>query len=253
LGQLVIAGASIADFAAIILLSLLFTRDGGGPGATLVLIGGVAVAALLVTLALAGAGRSLRLSDLLLKLQDTTAQIRIRGAVLLLLGFVALAERLGLEVILGAFVAGAVLRFVDRDVHMTHPMFQGKLEAIGYGFLIPAFFVSSGLAFDLGALTEDPSALARVPVFLLALLIVRGVPALLYRPVVGSDGATVAGLLQATSLPFIVAAAEIGLELDAITETTASAMIAAGLVSVVVFPLLALTRLRRVEEGEQAT
>ena len=245
LGQLVIAGASIADFAAIILLSLLFTRDGSGPGVTLVLLGGVLASALIVTLFLAGAGRSMQLSEVMLKLQDTTAQIRIGGAVLLLLGFVALAERLGLEVILGAFVAGAILRFVNRDVHMTHPAFPMKLEAIGYGFLIPAFFVSSGLGFDLDALTEDPSVLVRVPVFLVALLIVRGVPALLYRPIVGGRGAWAAALLQATSLPFIVAAAEIGLELDAISEINASTMIAAGLASVVIFPLAALTRLRR--------
>jgi Kef-type K+ transport system membrane component KefB len=245
LGQVVIAGASIADFGAIILLSLLFTRDGSGPGATLVLLGAVAVAAAAVVLALAGAARSMRLSDLLVRLQDTTAQIRVRGAVLLLLGFAALAERLGLEVILGAFVAGAILRFVDRDVHMTHPTFPTKLEAIGYGFLVPVFFVASGLRFDLGALTQDPSAVARVPVFLAALLIVRAVPALLYRPIVGRRRAWVAGLLQATSLPFIVAASEIGLALGRIGEGTASAMIAAGLLSVLLFPAVALAVLRR--------
>jgi Kef-type K+ transport system membrane component KefB len=245
LGQVVIAGASIADFGAIILLSLLFTRDGSGPGATLVLLGAVAVAAAAVVLALAGAARSVRLSDVLVRLQDTTAQIRVRGAVLLLLGFAALAERLGLEVILGAFVAGAILRFVDRDVHMTHPTFPTKLEAIGYGFLVPVFFVASGLRFDLGALTQDPSAVSRVPIFLAALLIVRAVPALLYRPIVGRRRAWVAGLLQATSLPFIVAASEIGLAVGRIGEGTASAMIAAGLLSVLLFPAVALAVLRR--------
>lgn len=245
LGQLVIAGASIADFGAIVLLSLLFSRDGSGPGATVVLLGAVAGSAVVVVLAVAGAARSVRLSDAVLRLQDTTAQIRVRGAVLLLLGFVALAGALGLEVILGAFVAGAILRFVDRDVHRTHPMFPAKLEALGYGFLVPAFFVASGLRFDLGALTEDPSALARVPVFLGALLLVRGLPAVLYRPIVGGRQTWVAALLQATSLPFIVAAAEIGLALGRIGPGTASAMIAAGLVSVVLFPMAALTLLRR--------
>jgi Kef-type K+ transport system membrane component KefB len=247
LGQLVIAAASVADFGAIILLSLLFTRDGSGPGATLVLLAAVAVAGMAVTLVLAGAARSVRLSAALLRLQDTTAQIRVRGAVLLMLAFVALAEGLGLEVILGAFVAGAILRFVDRDVHMTHPTFPTKLEAIGYGFLVPAFFVASGLRFDLGALTEDPTAIARVPIFLVALLLARGLPALLYRPLVGPRRAWIAGLLQSTSLPFIVAAAEIGLALGRIGEGTASAMIAAGLLSVLVFPTVALTLLRREE------
>jgi Kef-type K+ transport system membrane component KefB len=245
LGQLVIAGASIADFGAIILLSLLFSREGAGPGATLLLLGGVALLAILVALAVAGASRWMRLSQVLLRLQDTSAQIRVRGAVLLMLVFVALAERLGLEVILGAFVAGGILKLVDRDVEVVHPQSLVKLDAIGYGFLIPVFFVASGLRFDLGALTQDASTVASVPLFLLALLVVRGVPAILYRPVTGARGAAAAGLLQATSLPFIVAAAEIGLALDVITETTASAMIGAGLLSVVLFPLGALGLLKR--------
>ena len=114
----------------------------------------------------------------LLRLQDTTAQIRVRGAIVLLVGFAALAEQLGLEAILGAFVAGAILTLVDRDQVMTHPDFRRKLEAIGFGFFIPVFFVTSGVRFDLDALLDDPSNLAMVPVFLAALLVVRGLPAL---------------------------------------------------------------------------
>ena len=87
----------------------------------------------------------------------------------------------------------------------------------------------------------------RVPVFLAALVLVRGVPALLYRPLVGSRRAIVAGLLQATSLSFIVAASQIGMELGLITKATGAALIAAGLLSVLIFPLLALTILRRAE------
>ena len=90
----------------------------------------------------------------------------------------------------------------------------------------------------------------RVPVFLLALLLVRGVPALLYRPLVGSRRSVVAGLLQATSLTFIVAASQIGLDLGLITKATSAALIAAGLLSVLLFPLLALTVLGR---GESIT
>jgi Kef-type K+ transport system membrane component KefB len=96
----------------------------------------------------------MRLSGVLVRLQDTTAQIRVRGAVLLLIGFVALAERFGLETILGAFMAGVILRIVDRNT-ATHPHFRLKLEGIGYGFVIPVFFVSSGLQFDLSALRSS--------------------------------------------------------------------------------------------------
>jgi len=155
-----------------------------------------------------------------------------------------LAATLGLETILGAFIAGVLLRFVDGDRMMTHPQFRLKLEAIGYGVFIPIFFITSGLQFDLAALFTSPSTILRVPIFLVALLLVRGMPALLYRPLVGSRRAIVAGLLQATSLSFIVAASQIGLQLGLLTKATGAALIAAGLLSILNFPLLALTLLR---------
>ncbi len=245
LGQLVIAGASIGDVAAIVLLSVLFSADGGDAGAQLVLLveyGGLVVA-LGVVIALAG--RSHRVAATLVRLQDTTAEIRVRGAVLLVVLLVVLAEHFGLETILGAFIAGAVVGVIDRDQAMTHPLFRVKLEAVGYGFLVPVFFVASGVAFDLDALLDDPATLVLVPVFLACLLLVRGLPAVLYRPVTGSRGAWAAGLLQATSLPFIVAATMIGVELDAIGPGTAAAFVAAGLVSALVFPAVATALLGR--------
>jgi Kef-type K+ transport system membrane component KefB len=243
-GQLVIAAASIADFGAVILLSLLFSREAGGTGSKAILLGGFGIVALVAVAGLVEAERSRRLSEVLRRLQDTTAQIRIRGAFLLLVAFVALAERLGLEVILGAFLAGAVLGLVDRDRTMTHPQFRAKLESVGYGVFIPFFFVASGIQFDLGALFGSASTVARVPVFLALLLLVRGLPAMLYRPAVGSRLAAVAGLLQATSLPFIVAASMIGIDLGLLDRATGAALIAAGLLSVLLFPLAALTMLR---------
>jgi Kef-type K+ transport system membrane component KefB len=244
LGQLVIAGASIADFAAILLLSALFSTDGTGPTAKLVLLvefsAVVGVAGLLV----GASGRSQRVSSLLVRLQDTTAEIRVRGAVLLLVVLVVLAEKFGLETILGAFVAGALVGYIDRDPAMTHPHFRLKLEAIGYGFVIPVFFVASGITFDLDALRDSPSTLALVPVFLAALLVARAVPAIVYRPLVGERGVAVAGLLQATSLPFIVTASQIGVTIGALERDTAAAFIAAGLASALVFPAAAVTLLR---------
>src|SRR5208283_1355309 len=109
------------------------------------------------------------LRGVLLRLQDTTAQIRVRGAFVLLIGFVALATKVGLAAILGAFAAGALLSVVDDDRAMTHPQFRLKLEAAGFGIFIPVFFVASGLSFDLSALFASASTVARVPLFLLAL------------------------------------------------------------------------------------
>lgn len=131
----------------------------------------------------------MRVGTVLVRLQDTTAEIRVRMSVALLIEFVALAERFGLETILGALLDGAVVSLLDRD-SAWHPHFRIKLDAIGYGLLVPVFFVASGVRLDLQGLLAQPSALLRVPVFLLALLVVHGLPALRYL-----------WLLQATPRP----------------------------------------------------
>jgi Kef-type K+ transport system membrane component KefB len=249
LGQLVIAAASIADLGAIILLSVFFTGEEGSATSQLILIGLFAALVVLVALSLSTAERSSRLHGALLSLMDTTAQIRVRGAWLLLVAMVALAGELGLELILGAFAAGAMLAIVDRDDSMTHPLLHLKLEAAGYGVFIPAFFVVSGMRFDLGALTSSASALAQVPIFLVALLLVRGLPALSYNRLVGATGARAAGLLQATSLPFIVTATMIGADLGLVEADTAAALVSAGMLSVLAFPSAALGLLRGTRPG----
>jgi Kef-type K+ transport system membrane component KefB len=243
-GQLVIAAGSIADFGAIILLSIFYSREATGTGTQLALLGGLALLAAAIAFAVVGAEHSRRLSAVFVRLQDTTAQIRVRGAFLLLIGLVAAAETLGLEVILGAFLAGAVLALVDEDRGLTHPNFRTKLQGAGYGIFIPIFFVSSGVSFDLDALTASPSTLLHVPVFLVVLLAVRGLPALLYGSTIGARRTSVAALLQATSLPFIVAASKIGIELGTISGATGAALVGAGILSVLIFPLTALTVLR---------
>jgi Kef-type K+ transport system membrane component KefB len=248
-GQLIIGAASIADFGAIILLSLFFSGE-GGIGSTLVLLGALALLAVVVFAVIGGAERSARIRSDLLRLQDTTAQIRVRGALVLFVGFAAVAEELGLEVILGTFIAGAIISLLDRDEVMTHPDFRRKLEAIGFGFFIPVFFVASGVRFDLDALVADTSNLVMLPIFLAALLLVRGVPALVYRRVVDVRRAAVAGLLQATSLPFIVAATAIGQELGLIGAAESAALIGAGLLSVLIFPVTGLALLRGGRETE---
>jgi Kef-type K+ transport system membrane component KefB len=186
---------------------------------------------------------SVRLGGVLTRLQDTTAEIRVRGAVLLLVALVALAAHLGLEIILGAFLAGALVGLIDRDTS-SHPRFRSKIEAIGYGFLVPIFFISSGVRLDLSGLLDEKSALLRVPLFLLALLVVRGVPAILSVRRIGRLHAAAAGLLQATSLPFIVTATQIGVAAGLMSPVTAAGLVCAGLLSVMIFPAIALGLLR---------
>ena len=249
-GQLVIAAASIADFGAIILLSVFFSGRGSTSTAgTLILLGVFGLVVALVGLAIAGVEHSMSLSRVLRRLQDTTAQIRVRAAFVLLIGFTALADTVGLETILGAFAAGALLSLIDRDEAITHPQFRLKLEAVGFGVFIPVFFVTSGLRFDLNALFASTSTVARVPLFLLAIYLARGLPAFVYVRLLGRSRAVIAGVLQATSLPFIVAATQIGLQLGVITRASAAGLVAAGLLSVVISPALGLVLLRREQPG----
>jgi Kef-type K+ transport system membrane component KefB len=244
-GQVIIAGASIAEVVPIVLLSLFFSSEAGGIGLKLVLLLGFGVFVLAIGVAIFAAQHSMRLSTTLVRLQDTTAEIRVRGAFALLAVFVVLASELGLEAILGAFLAGAAVKLLDRDVMMTHPLFRRKLEAVGFGIFIPFFFVATGLRLDVDSLFSNGSTLARVPIFLVALLVIRGLPALLYRSLAeGGRQLAAGGLLQATSLSFLIVAGQLGVDLDLVRPENYTALVAAGLLSVIVFPLLALTLLR---------
>jgi hypothetical protein len=188
-GQLIVAAGTIADFGAVILLSVFFSGE-GGVGSTLLLIGGLVLLGVVVFFAVKGAERSSLIRKDLIRLQDTTAQIRVRGAVVLLVGFAAIAE-------------------------------------------------------GLDALLESTSNVIMVPVFLAALVAARGLPALLYRGLLDNRRIAIAGLMQATSLPFIVAATAIGEELGLVDAAEGAALIGAGLLSVLLFPLISLTLLRR--------
>lgn len=241
-----IAAASLADFAAVVLLSILFSTDGRSTGSRLTLLLLFVGLIGLVTLVATASARNPRLSAVLVTLQDGTAEIRVRGAVLLMVGFVVLAEKVGLESILGAFLAGAVVAALDRDAN-SHPHFRLKLEAVGFGFLVPVFFVTSGMHLDVGGLAGSPGDLLRVPVFFALLLLARGLPALLFARELGRRNAAASGLLLATSLPFIVTATQIGLLTGRMSETTATGLVCAGLLSVLVLPGLAVARVRQPE------
>lgn len=239
LGQTTIAASSLADFAAVLLLSLLFSADGKGTGSQLLLFLLFASIVALVGFAAATTSRNIRLGSVLLKLQDSTAEIRVRAAMVLLIAFAVVAEKLGLESILGAFLAGAAVAALDGD-SSNHPHFRVKLDAIGYGFLIPVFFVASGMRLDVSGLVDSPDQLLRLPVYVAVLLLARGLPALLYLRRLGRRGSLAAGLLQATSLPFIVTATQIGMLTGRMSPEAATGLVCAGLISVLVFPGMAV-------------
>lgn len=164
---------------------------------------------------------------------DGTGQANLRWSMVLLLALVVLAGEFGLDVVLGAFLAGAVLR------HWSPPgshLFEAKLDAVGYGFFIPVFFVSSGMGIDIASIRESP---ARLLVFVLLLLAVRGLPVLaIYRGVLPMRPRVALMLCTATTLPLIVALTEIGLASGTMLPENAAALVGAGVVSVLLFPLI---------------
>ena len=249
-GQFAIAGASLGELTPVVLLSLFFSGRTTAITSKLLLLTLLGVLVVLVVIGTLRIERSMWITRMIDKLADTSAQIRIRLSMLLVVGLGALATHLGFEAILGAFIAGAILGLVDPDAERKHPLFHPKLDAIGYGFLVPVFFVTSGLTFNLSVLFSSASTVLRVPLFLLALLVVRGLPAVLYRSALASiRDVAAAGLLQATSLPFIVAATTIGLQVHAIRPANAAALVAAGLFSVILFPVISLQLLRSSAKG----
>jgi Kef-type K+ transport system membrane component KefB len=239
-GQLVIAGASIADFATVILLSLFFSSSGASVENTLVLLGLFFALVVVLGLALAGARGSGALRQAVFRMHRTSAQISVRIAFLLLAVLVFFAGRFGLEVVLGAFLAGAMVSLLDRERTVAKTGLKEKLEGIGFGIFIPTFFVVSGVRLDLDALFSSFETMVLVPLTVAALLLIRGVPVALYRRFLSRREMVAAGLLQATSLSFIVPATQIGVELGKISTATAAGLVAGGVVTVLAFPVVAV-------------
>jgi Kef-type K+ transport system membrane component KefB len=235
-GQLVMTAAALAEIVPIMLLSLFFSAAAKTPEEQLVSLAIFLVLVALSGIALARVRRLDRLERLLDHLEDRSGQLRVRASLALALAFGTLAYRFGFASILGAFAAGLLVRLVDLSGRPPHPQFQTKLEGIGFGFLIPIFFIATGVAFPLKALLTNPAALAEVPLFLAALLLVRGLPALLYVRFAGRRRAEAAGLLQATTLTFVIVATQIGITAGKMTPTAAGSLLAAGLLSAIVFP-----------------
>jgi Kef-type K+ transport system membrane component KefB len=193
--------------------------------------------------------RGRRLERIVREGEGSTAQTTVRLTVVLLLLLLVIAEEFGLDVVLGAFLAGIVLRrWTPVDAHSL----KGKLDAIGYGFFIPLFFVASGMGLDVRSIAEAP---ARLLAFFVLLLLVRGVPALfLYRRDLPPAQRVQVMFLTATALPLLVALAEIGLRNGTMLRENAAALVGAGALSVLVFPMaaVAIEGRRRAQERSEA-
>ena len=253
-GQLTVMAGTVGEFSSLLLLTILFSADAKSTPEQILYVVVMGVAAALTGLGLYALWRSGRMARVLGALDDTASQLRVRGAFVILLIFAGLAHGFGVDSLLGAFVAGVVLRVADRDERPKIEVFQAKLDAIGFGFLIPVFFVGTGVQFNVDALFSHSSALELVPLLVIAFLVVRGVPAFLYRKRIGTRAAVALGFLQSATLTFPVVVAEIGLSLRLLGQATAAALIGAGLLSVLVFPAAALAlRPWTVKAGQTTT
>src|ERR1700712_1415134 len=247
-GVAVIALGAVGEFGPLIAISLFLS--GRKPGAaTVVLIGFVLITG--VAIYLASRGTHVRLRALITATLHTSGQFAVRLVLLLLLSLVALSIGLGIDMLLGAFAAGVITKLLLKDAtEKDAEAIESKLEAIGFGFLVPVFFVNTGLTFDLDSLISSTQALLLLPVLLILLLIVRGLPGLLSAPIdaVPADKRAIV-LFCATGLPIIVAVTNIGLSTGDLPAGTAAALVGAGMLSVLLFPLLALGQHRKAPDG----
>ncbi|MBN9187889.1 cation:proton antiporter [Microbacterium sp.] len=172
----------------------------------------------------------------------TSGQFAIRVVFLILAALVILSITLDIDMLLGAFAAGLVWRLLIRDASPAdREAVESKIEAVAFGFLVPVFFIYTGITFDLAALLAQPVLLLLVPIALVALLVVRGVPSLLAAPERSSGRERVAVVLMgATGLPIVVAVTSEGVEKGILPSWAAAVLVGAGMLSVLLFPLVAM-------------
>jgi Kef-type K+ transport system membrane component KefB len=239
-GQLVIMAGSVGEFAALMLLTILFSAQPQSNWVQVFYVFALGASALIGAIVLRRLWRSPWLRRNLVATDTSSSQLRVRGGFVILLAFAAIAHKFGVDALLGAFVGGVVLNVADSDDRPTQERYQGKLQAIGFGFLVPVFFIVTGVQFDLSSLFASTSSLALVPAIVAAILVVRAAPSVMYRHKLGGRPAAAAGLLQATTLTFPVVVAEVGTSLGLLTQATSAALIGAALLSVLLFPTAAL-------------
>jgi Kef-type K+ transport system membrane component KefB len=182
---------------------------------------------------------------------ESSSQLAVRIVVVLVFGLLALAGELGLDILLGGFVAGMITRVALKGQELQ--VFDSKLTAVGFGFLVPFFFVTSGMNFDLDALVESSGALLKLPLFLALFLVVRGAPAvLLYRGVLQARERAALAVFSATELPLVVAITTLATEGGHMRTSTAAALVGAAILSTLIFPFVGMA-LRKGASGEVET
>jgi Kef-type K+ transport system membrane component KefB len=240
LGGRILAIGALGEFGPIVAAALLLTTD--SPGKTAVLLVGF-VALALAGLWLATRKRPPRLARMVTATLGTSVQLAVRMSMLIVVFMLWVALGLGIDALVGAFSAGIIVKaFLGTGERAEAEIIESKLEGIGFGFLVPFFFVMSGIKLDLKALFASPADIATIPLFLVLFLIVRGLPTLVLhrKDVLAKPARAALALFASTQLPMVVVITSIGVQTNAIKASTAAAIVTAGVLSVLIFPLLGL-------------
>ncbi|MFN8522587.1 MAG: cation:proton antiporter [Chloroflexota bacterium] len=247
-GRYVHVAGDLGVFAPMVLVALVFSHGAHWLSGTILVVSIVA-AALALGATVMFAAHSRWIADLVGRLDDSSSQIRVRGTFALLLAMAALAGHLGLEVVLGAFLAGCIFAWLDCDARERHPLLSQKLEAIGFGIFVPVFFISVGVRLTLPDFSRDPRLLVLAVLVFAGLLIARAAATFAYRGVLGTRDAVAASLLLAVPGPFFIATSRIGVGTGDLSTEMASAMVLAAVAAMVVLPDLATRVLERHKAG----
>ena len=244
-GSLLTAAGAVGEFGPILAVTILLGTRGAGIETGLLIL--FVILAVLVAL-LASRPHPPRLIEAFQKHLNSSTQLPVRVMILLIAGMVAVASRFGLELLLGAFSAGLIARWAVKPDQSEQLL--SKLEAVGFGFLIPIFFIVSGMKFNAPALWQDPATIWHALIFFGLLLLIRGVPALVvYRDLLSLKQRTALGFLQATALPMIVVIVQIGISTHTMKPMNGTALMTAGILSVLIFPLLGFGILNATESS----
>jgi Kef-type K+ transport system membrane component KefB len=231
-GTYLLAAGGAGEFGPILLVTLVLSTDNPLHESAILL----AFVALALALAVVSVRYGWRGWPALERTFEASSQLAVRITVVLIFGLVLLAGQLGLDILLGGFVAGMITRLALQGHELQ--VFESKLTAVGFGFFVPFFFVTSGISFDLAAL-GSLGAIAKLAMFFVLFLVVRGVPALLlYRGVLSLRDRAALAFYSATELPLVVAITTIAVETDHMKTSTAAGLVGAAMLSTLIFPFV---------------
>jgi len=235
-GTYMVAAAAAGEFGPLMIISLLLIPTHDTFLHTLFIVTFIIIALVAANIALNA--RSSRLIEIMTRTMQSSGQLPVRICILLQILFVALAAKFGLNIVMGAFAAGMVAGLVIKG--KEGELLRQKLDAIGYGFLIPVFFIVAGMKFEVSALWSAPLAPIQVALLLCLLVLVRGVPVFLYKKELTPEEKLPFAFYSATGLPLIVIISEIGVSSGLMPPDRAAILVSAGMISVLLFPILAV-------------